>query len=103
MRKKHKMVHLTKKDIEEVKYIQKTTSSYYNKKGNVNDVTTKNVTTPKYGTYYTVLHYRKDLGTHHYYINKVNEIHRKYGKDAVIKWFGSDIKLYYKGFNREYL
>lgn len=104
MRKKHKMIHLTRKDIEEVKHIQKTTTCNYNKRGNVNDThITRNVTVARYGTYYTVLHYRKDLGTHHYYINKVNEIHRKYGKDAVIAWFGNDIKLYYKSFNREYL
>lgn len=95
MRKKHKLVHLTKKDIEEVKHIQKTTTCNYNKKGNVNDThITKNVTVAKYDNYAALLHNRKDMGTYHYDVNVVKQKERKYGRDAVIAWLGKDIEKY---------
>ena len=95
MRKKHKMVHLTKKDIEEVKHIQETTSCNYNKKGNVNDThITRNVTVAKYDNYSALLHNRKDMGTYHYNVNVIKQKERKYGRDAVIAMFGKDIERY---------
>lgn len=70
MRKKHKMIHLTKKDIQEVRHIQKTTTCNYNKRGNVNDThITKNVTTPKYGDQTILKHYRKTIGALAHYEN----------------------------------
>lgn len=64
MRKKHsKIIHLTKKDIKEGRHIQKTTSSYYGKKGNVDSMTIcKNVTKSKYGNETILRHYRKTIG-----------------------------------------
>ena len=95
MRKKHKMVHLTKKDIEEVKHIQKTTTCNYNKRGNVNDThITRNVTVAKYDNYAALLHNRKDMGTYHYNVNIIKQQERKYSRDAVIKMFGKEIERY---------
>lgn len=95
MRKKHKMVHLTKKDIQEVKHIQKTTTCNHNKRGNVNDThITRNVTVAKYDNYAVLLHNRKDMGTYHYNVNVIKQKERKYGRDAVIAKFGKDIERY---------
>ena len=95
MRKKHKMVHLTKKDIQEVKHIQQTTTCNYNKRGNVNDThITRNVTVAKHDNYNALLHYRKDMGTYHYNVNLLKQKERKYGRDAVIVMFGEDIERY---------
>lgn len=95
MRKKHKMVHLTKKDIEEVRHIQETTTCNYNKKGNVNSMNPyRNVTVAKYDNYAALLHNRKDMGTYHYDVNVIKQKERKYGRDAVIKMFGKEIERY---------
>lgn len=95
MRKKHKMIHLTKKDIEEVKHIQKNTTCNYNKKGNVNDMSiNRNVTVARYNNYAALLHNRKDMGTYHYNVNIIKQTERKYGRDAVIKMFGKEIERY---------
>lgn len=95
MRKKHKLQHLTKNDINEVKRIQQTTTCNYNKRGNVNDMSPyRNITVAKYNNFAAVLHYRVDKGTHHYNVNKVKELEKKYGTNAVIKMFGNEIKQY---------
>lgn len=64
MRKKHaKIIHLTKQDIKDVKHIQKTTSSFHNKKGNCNSmIITYNTTTPRYDMN-TLQHYRSTDNT----------------------------------------
>lgn len=80
MRKKHKLQHLTKNDINEVKRIQQTTTSNYNKRGNVNSMNPyNNVTIARYGVEYTTTHYRVDLGTHHYHKNLKREYIKKHG------------------------
>lgn len=95
MRKKHKLQHLTKNDIEEVKRIQQTTTCTYSKKGNVNDMSINyNVTVAKYDNYAALLHNRKDMGTYHYNVNIIKQKERKYGRDAVIRMFGKEIERY---------
>lgn len=80
MRKKHKLQHLTKNDIQEVKHIQKTITCNYNKKGNVNSMNPyNNITVAKYGDDTALEHWRVDLGTHHYNRNLKKEYIKKYG------------------------
>lgn len=82
MRKKHKMQHLTKNDINEVKRIQQTTTCNYNKKGNANDMSiNRNVTVARHGDDTALEHWRVDMGCYHYNRNLKKEYIKKYGKN----------------------
>lgn len=80
MRKKHKLQHLTKNDINEVKRIQQTTTCNYSKKGNANDMSINyNVTVAKHGDDTALEHWRVDMGCYHYNRNLKKEYVKKYG------------------------
>lgn len=82
MRKKHKMQHLTKNDINEVKRIQQTTTCNYNKRGNVNSMNPyNNITVASHGDDTALEHWRVDMGCYHYNRNLKKEYAKKYAKN----------------------